>query len=272
MLSGLDAETLYSVAIQVRVTETGIIGVFGPAESFTTIPGVPSRPTALDANWVPSRQELSVSWGVPSFTNGTIRNYQLIYSGGATRDCSVLENSRDGITVTFDAKNKSFVTMETSAILETKSFIVCVRGYTDQPGEWATFLELEVSIEAITGTNEDSKGSCNGLIAVAVVAGVAVVSTVISAVVLFLVVRHHNNQVSDRHRSGDGGSSSSSSDQMGGEGGTITTRYDRSSPSRGSNDTGFDEQQHQQTRPPLQSQDSLASTNTLKPLLPNGRS
>ena len=262
MLSGLDAETMYSVAIQVRDIVTEIEGVFGPAKSFVTIPGTPSRPTALEANWVSTRRELSVSWGPPNVTNGTIRSYELVYSGEGTGECNRLGN--DAITITLDYKARGYITTETSAILDTKSFIVCVRGDTDTPGEWAVYRELDVDIAAVSGTTttEEGKANCSGLIAVAVVAGVAVVSTVIAAVVLFVVVRHHNNQVSDRQKSD--GQSSSSSDQVGG-----VTRYDRSSPSRGSNDTGFEEQQ---TRPPLQSQDSIASTNTLKPLLSNGRS
>ena len=264
MLSGLDAETMYSVAIQVRDVVTEIEGVFGPAKNFVTIPGAPSRPTALEANWVATKRELSVSWGVPNVTNGTIRSYELVYSGEGTGECNSLGNN--AITVTLDDKARSYITTETFAIVDTRAFIVCVRGNTDKPGEWAVYHKLKVDIAAVSGTmTEESEANCNGLIAVAVVAMVAVVSTVIAAVVLFVAVRHHNNQVSDRQKSD--GQSLSSSDQVGGEG--TVTRHDRSSPSRTSSDTGFEEQHT--TRPPLQSQDSIASTNTLKPLLSNGR-
>ena len=256
---------MYSVAIQVkdRVTETE--GVFGPAESFATIAGVPSPPTALEARWVTARRELSLTWGVPNVTNGTIRRYELVYSDGRTRDCDRLrDDANNAKTVTLASSARSYATMNTSAIVDNKSFFVCVRGHTDQAGEWATFFEPNVVINAVTGTTDEE--NCNGLIAVAVVAGVAVVSTVIAAVILFIVVRYHNNQVADRHKSD--GHSSTSSDQMGLGG--SGARFDRNSPSRGSTDTGFDEQQ-QQTRPPFQTQDSIASTNTLRPLLSNGK-
>ena len=249
------------MAIQVRDTATEVEGMFGPTRSFTTATGAPSIPTALEVKWVSARRELSVSWGVPNVTNGTIRSYELTYSGNAKAECGNPGN--DVVVRNLTADARSFVTKETAAIVSTDAFLVCVRGHTDRPGEWAVFFEFDISIEAVTGTDGGSNGNCNGLIAVAVVAGLAVVSTVIAAAVLFIVVRHHNNQVADRHSR-----SSSTEDQLGGGGAGQMTTHDRNSPSRGSNDTGFDEN----PRLPYNSQQSTDSMSSTKNLLPNGRS
>ena len=260
-LPGLDPETIYAMAIQVRDMVTNTDGLFGPAVVFTTVTGAPSPPTALEAKWVSSRRELSVTWGVPNVTNGTIRSYELTYSGNAKRACGNLGDKI--VTQNFTSQARSFVTKEAENIIDMKSFVVCVRAHTNQPGEWARYSELDVNIEGVTGQESDSGGNCNGLIAVAVVAGLAVISTVVAAAVLFVVVRrHHSNQVTDRQSR-----ASSSEDQLGVGGGGNMTQHERNSPSRGSNDTGFDEQQ----RPPfnsLQSTDSIGST---KHLLVNGR-
>lgn len=254
-LKELDAETMYTVAIQVQDTLTNTDGVFGPAKSFTTEIGTPSAPSALEAKWIAAQQELTVSWSRPVTTNGTIRQYELLYSGSITKECD--DPGDDVVTISdLEPTTRTFETNNTSYIIETKSFLVCVRAYTDRPGTWAQYLQLDVDISGLTNTNSGSESDCSGLIAVAVVAALAIVSTVVAVVILCLVVRqYNNNRIMDQktsHSSINGNGKS----------------RDRQSPAP-STDTGFEEQQHHQ-RPQLnsmQSIDSNYSTASTKPFL-----
>ena len=263
-ITNLDPETMYAVAIQVRDRVTGTDGMFGPAESFSTESGTPSQPVGLEVKWTVSRLLLSVSWGVPNTKNGTIRGYELLYTGlqivdGEANTCEA-PGEKAVIADSLGPTNRSFETQNTSNLVESKSIFVCVRAYTDKPGIWAPFVIKEIDVDPLTSTDEQSSESnCNGLIAVAVVAGVAVMSTILAAVVLFVVLRRSNNQVMD-HKSSQSGLSTDDH---------IGTNHRSPSPSRGSNDTGFDERPAYQTQ---ESNFSTGSTNTLRQLLPpNGK-
>lgn len=246
----LDAQTMYSVAIQVKDTVTGTVGVFGPVKSFTTSIGTPSAPVALEASWKATRSLLTVSWLMPKTTNGTITRYEILYSGSIKEDC----DKPEGEVVRNDsllASDRSFQTMNTSNI-QGKSIFVCVRAYTNRPGAWASFIITDINTGGL-GSNTEKSSDRSGLIAVAVVATVAILSTVAATVLLCVVVSRNNNQVTDN-----------TADQSSEEG-----RFPRKSPapSGQSNDTGYDD------RPQLHhliSTDSTASNMTLKPLIGNG--
>ena len=264
-LANLDPETMYAVAIQVIDTVTNTEGVFGPAESFSTKSGTPSAPVNLEVSWSPKQEKLSASWSVPNVRNGTIRGYEILYSGlteaGDGENCddpggSVVRNA------SLQSTQRSFETTSPANIIDTgsKSIFVCVRARTDQSGAWAPFIIKDVDIGAVSGTDTTTEeANCNGLIAVAVVAALAVLSTFVAAVVLCVVVRRHNNQVMD-HKSSQSGLSCE--DRIG------SNQRHSPSPSRDSNDTGFDERPTYQTQQSTMSSYSTGST-TLKPLIPN---
>lgn len=232
-IENLTPDVTYTVALQTIDMENMIDGLFGEVVNFMTNNGTPSAPRAVELiGWEPESELLSVSWAVPMTTNGTISQYEVVYGDlDSTKDCE----QPDGRNYTM-ASERNF---ETRSISQIKSLIVCVRAYTDlnNPGPWETVMYGDVSPPTIGLRPPSSESNCNGLIAVAIVAALAVVSTVVAAIVLFLVFRR-------RIQVSDGKSSHSSNDRP---------------PQNGTPD-------------PFQRLDSTGSTGTLKPLLPSNGS
>ena len=259
---GLAAETVYTVAIRVNDTVTGTVGMFGAVTSFTTLIGTPSAPRILEISWNSVRRLLTVTWGVPETLNGTLTRYEIAYSdlGSTVEDCDKLE----GVVVrneSLPVDETEFKTTNADNIIqsESKSIFVCVRAHTDKPGDWASYALKDIVVGAQGGNEEDAEQNCNGLIAVAVVAALAVLSTVAASVVLCVVIRRHNQIMRD-------GPNKSCEDMDSGNGGT--NNRNSPAPSGQSGDTGFHD--YPSIRPPLNSEvstDSTFSHSSIRPLV-----
>jgi hypothetical protein len=254
--TGLDAETLYSTAIQVTDTRTGTVGRFGCNKMFSTVPGKPSAPVVVEVSWKAEQELLVVSWGIPTVTNGTIRSYEILYAGSFREDC----DKPEGVVMrnnTIPANKRSYETTNTMNIIQSKSIFVCVRAFTDEPGEWAPFSVKDINIGGLGG--DEPTSNCSALIVVAVVASLAIILATVTATVA-LVLWKFVGKIPVKV--GDDRSNESNQSQQ-----SIEAGKQRSpSPSRQSTDTGYDDSQ-----PPslnkMRSIDSTLSTNTTQHLV-----
>lgn len=185
----LTPDVTYAIALRVVDMENMIEGLFGEVVSFTTNNGTPSAPRAVElVGWRPGNELLSVSWAVPMTTNGSISQYEVVYADSPKDDCEELDGEKS--TVFLSSTQRNLETRDVSNIINSKSFIVCVRAYTDRtkPGSWGVVAYRDGG--TTSGLQPaSSESNCNGLIAVAIVAALAVLSTVVAAVILFIVYR-----------------------------------------------------------------------------------
>ena len=185
----LCCETSHTVAIRVFDTDSNFTGYYGPAYAFQTLSGTPAAPRDVSLIYGGEGfQSLEVYWGVPGFSCGTIRMYEIQWSNSSrSNGC----NNPDGRVLSFnqtDTSMKTFKTFNTGNVNVTRTILVCVRAYTSfpQPGPW----EFDFKENIISG-NVDANTQqceCSGLVAVAVVAGFAVLSSILMTVILIVVI------------------------------------------------------------------------------------
>ena len=195
----LDPQTMYTVAIQVTDTETGVMGTFGGVTSFTTLIGTPSEPRNLDVKWDHLDKILTATWADPFYYNGTLTQYEVLYSGSTVENCDEQDAEVKNVIRGVDERN--FSTQDTQNFVDGGSIFVCVRAYTDKPGTWASSILKDITVGG-TDRRREEEPDCNGLIAVAVVAGLAVISTLVAGIVLCVVVRRSNQVMDDAGKSG----------------------------------------------------------------------
>ena len=187
VFEGLLPERDYTVAIRVRDTESNITGVFGPAQDFTMLHGISTEPRNVRAFDVSNTvvQILSVVYGIPENTNGTLTQYEILWANTSVANC----DSPTGVVqraFQTDLESNEFTTEDVGNINTSSVLLVCVRAYTQQPGKWGHYISLNFTLGAF-GT-DGGTDDCNGLIPVAVIAGVAVASSILMAILLAFVV------------------------------------------------------------------------------------
>ena len=199
---------------------------------------------------------MGVSWGVPEFTNGTIRGYEILYTGSVKEDCDSPEVDVVRNT-TIPANQRRYQTTNTENIAESKSLLVCVRAHTDKPGQWASSITSEVDLGGLGG--DEPASNCNGLIVVAAVASLAIISAAVVATIALVLCKYKNQAKVADDRSNESNQSNQSIEAGG--------KQRSPSPSRQSNDTGY--QDDIQTHPlnKMRSIDSALSNNTTHQLL-----
>ena len=191
LIGQLEPDSMYSVALQVIDTSHDIAGMFGSRKTFVTKSGIPSEPRFLQV-YLPNTTSLTVVWVAPETPNGTLKSYEVVYSGSVENsDCDKAAEEKGIVEVAVDKPK-----FETRDFEFEKFLIVCVRARTNQPGRWAFDTLTEVTIGANTGRLTGSGDECNGVIAIAVVAGLAVISCIIALIVLACVCR--SAQVMDK--------------------------------------------------------------------------
>ena len=165
---------------------TTLTGMFGPHYEFITLPGEPSAPRNIREVYSQSLQELKVTWGSPQEPNGTLRSYEINWSNSTIGKTCLNPDGLVYSSVISDVDALEFSTSNTGNINTSKTLLVCVRAYTTFPGEWGEFFTSEFEAGALT--NPAPISDCNGLIAVAVVAGCAVIAAVFMSVLLAVVI------------------------------------------------------------------------------------
>ena len=189
VFEGLAPERLYTAAIRVRDIESNVTGIFGPAGEFTTLSGVPSEPRFISASFeeIALTQTLRVVYGVPQNTNGTLTLYEILWAGSSSMDCDNPEGVMQMANQT-DLEINGFNTTDVGNINSSSALLVCVRAYTQETGIWGYYLDLNFTAGRVTPNTGGADDDCNGLIVVAVVAGIAVAASIVMAILLALVI------------------------------------------------------------------------------------
>lgn len=189
MFEGLSPERQYTAAIRVRDTESNITGVFGPAGEFTMLSGIPTEPRFVTASFENTNliQQLIVVYSVPQNTNGTLTLYEIRWASSSRADCDnipleIMRSANQTNLAMNEYRTTDVGNINTSTVL-----LVCVRAYTQEAGLWGHFIDLNFTTGEF-GQNPDGTDDCNGLIAVAVIAGVAIASSIVMTILLAFVV------------------------------------------------------------------------------------
>jgi len=190
--TSLCAETDYSVAVQVTELQTNSTGVYSRPFMFRTIAGMPSVPRNVKVGLEMTSDELrlDVFWAVPETPNGILMGYDIEWSSPIVG--STCDNYDPEDVVASDSVNNNvleYMTNNTANIDTQGSILVCVRARTALDGEWADFSKNSIPAVAglLTGAGTGAE-TCTNLVVVAVIASLAVLSSIILGVVLILVV------------------------------------------------------------------------------------
>ena len=198
-MTGLCPGTKYTVVVQAIEPMFNIRGGFSQAFPLTTLPGAPSAPRSIVTrytvtNTMDKNYFISVYWATPAIQNGVIVMYEVLWASFDAADkpnCNQLQDTRS-VNVTnvtaleYTASNPTNI--KSSAV---KNIMVCVRAFTTrEPGEWGsgTVNEEQFTLPSSSGLTDPMGGDCNNLIIVAVIAGLAVLSSVIVGIALAVVI------------------------------------------------------------------------------------
>ena len=195
LLSGLCSGKLYSFVVQATDITNNVTGALSRAYTFMTADGIPSLPRNVQLEITEKR--LIIQWVEPITANGNLTHYEILWSSTNINNCdkayeSCLINSKH-CNFTDVHNNKYNYTMDTTFI---ESIIVCVRAYTSAGhSEWGFYYNGTIKVGAIIAPIAEE--GCSGLIAVAVIASLAVVSSVTMGIILVLVIYTMRDTVCD---------------------------------------------------------------------------
>ena len=181
-------ETSYTAAVKVFDNDSNIEGYYGPAHTFQTLSGTPSKPRDVTLMYNDERKLLEVYWAIPQFPNGNITMYEVQWSNSSRGvACENANGNIQSANVT-DTRIKSYKTSNTRNVNQTQTILVCVRAYTSdaEPSLWEFDFKADINTGQLTGNTEESGQS--GLIAVAAVASFAIICTVVATLILSFVI------------------------------------------------------------------------------------
>ena len=180
-------ETSYTAAVKVFDNDSNIEGYYGPAHTFQTLSGTPSKPRDVTLMYNDEQKLLEVYWAIPQFPNGNITMYEVQWSN-SSRDvaCENANGNIQSANVT-DTRIKSYKTSNTRNVNQTTTILVCVRAYTSdaEPSPWGFDFKSDINTGRLTG-NTDEPG-CSTVIIVAVVASLGIVCALLMTLILAVV-------------------------------------------------------------------------------------
>ncbi len=192
--TNLCPESEYAVAIRVTELTTNTTGVYGIPYIFNTISGIPSAPRSLKPIInviVGGAMEMTINWGSPENPNGKITRYEIQWSPSpANTDCSD-PTIKSALRVFVDGSMTEYKTSNLSNLdlANSKTVLLCVRALTStQAGIWARFYTTEGAALGLQNGNGGDVDTCSNLIIVAVIASLAVLTSIILGVVFVLVI------------------------------------------------------------------------------------
>lgn len=200
IVSGLCPGTNYTVVVKATERVFSISGAYSRAFTLTTLPGAPSAPRNIVVQYQQqgnvisdtTTSTLSVWWATPRTPNGPIVAYEILWAGYMSKtDCDQPEGTPMRINATDPALLQETISNTGNIdVNEFKNIMVCVRAFTSrEAGEWGLGnYSINTITPPKTGGLEGSEGDCRGLIAVAVVAGFAILSSVFMGIVLAVVI------------------------------------------------------------------------------------
>ncbi len=197
-LTNLCPAAQYALAIRVTELSTNTTGVYGHAFQFNTTDGVPSIPRGLKplvtVGSTTNAIELMVLWAVPEALNGKLSQYEIRWSPSPpTIQCSDsnVDMQKTGFV---DATITEFKTSDVSNLdfENSKTVLVCVRASTSTTqGAWARFYTSDGTALGFTDANTSTAGTCTNLVVVAVIASLAILSTIVLGCILVLIIGYN---------------------------------------------------------------------------------
>lgn len=190
-LTDLCSGKLYSLVVQATAVISNVTGPLSRPYTFQTAEGMPSRPRIVQVQLAGPEKTLVVQWAEPVMTNGVVTHYEVLWYKTNINDCdnayTMCELNSDECdlanTTTGNQRNKTF--MVNTALFE--SIIVCVRAYTNAGrGEWDSYYNATIRIGGLSLNNGEE--DCNGLTIVAVIASIAVISSITMGSILAILM------------------------------------------------------------------------------------
>ena len=187
LLSDLCSGKRYSFVVQATAIANNVTGPLSRPYTFQTAEGTPSRPRDVQLDL--TEKMFTVRWAEPIMTNGLLTRYEVLWYRTNINDCdnvykSCNMNSKDcNLTDTSSDQHNATFSVDTTLF---ESILVCVRAYTNAGmGEWGSYYNGTIKTAALTVNDEQD---CNGLIVVAVIASVAVFSSITMGIILTVVM------------------------------------------------------------------------------------
>ena len=198
----LCADTEYTVAVKATKLQTNTSSLYSRPFSFRTTQGTPSPPRNVVlklTGQVGKIEDMAVTWGVPENPNGTIVSYEIHWSSsGPTFKCDKPDVMVSVFQVFVGAEITEYKTDNVSNLNkdpDLKALLVCVRARVEGgEGEWGYYQTADVSNTgglSQPGTGGGGIETCTSLIIAAVIACLAVLSSIVLGVVLVLVICHN---------------------------------------------------------------------------------
>lgn len=197
-LTGLCGRKHYSFVVRATDIVNNVMGQFSRPYTFQTADGIPSSPHDVRFEFKTNSDKsaevtLTILWEEPTTTNGNLIMYEILWSNTNINNCdeAYMLCNQDirgvhGCVNTSNLNDRVYNTVESAAFFE--SILVCVRAYTSSgKSEWESKYNGQVIIGALS-TPVSERDDCNGLIAVAVIASFAVVSSIVMGIILAVVI------------------------------------------------------------------------------------
>ena len=185
-LTDLCSGKLYSFVVQATAVVSNVTGPLSRPYTFLTAEGVPSRPR--DVQLQLAEKMLTIQWAEPVMTNGVLTHYEVLWYRTNINNCDTaykmcdMERKYCNFTNTTSNQQTTF-NVDTTFF---DSILVCVRAYTNAGmGEWGSYYNGTVKTGGLATSDEQG---CNGLIIVAVIASIAVISSITMGSILAIIM------------------------------------------------------------------------------------
>ena len=186
-LTDLCGGKLYSFVVQATAVISNVTGSLSWPYTFLTADGIPSRPR--DVQLQLTEKMLTIQWAKPMPTNGVLTHYEVLWYGTNIKDCDdaykICRMQRKHCNFTNVSSNQSNITF----VVDTASFesiLACVWAYTNAGmGEWGSYYNGTIKTGGLGSSDEED---CNGLIIVAVIASIAVISSITMGSILAIIM------------------------------------------------------------------------------------
>lgn len=183
-LKNLCSGKLYSFVVQATAVTSNVTGPISRPYTFLTLEGIPSRPR--DVQLQLAEKKLTVHWAEPVMTNGVLTYYEVLWYATNVNNCDDAYRicaSLNECNVTNSTQRNETFSVDTSFF---KSILICVRAYTNAGmGEWGSYYNGTIKTGALQSNDEED---CNGLIIVAVIASIAIISSITMGSILAIIM------------------------------------------------------------------------------------
>ena len=187
-LTNLCSGKLYSFVVQATAVTSNVTGPISRPYTFLTLEGIPSRPRDVQLQLAIAEKKLTVQWAEPVMTNGVLTYYEVLWYATNMNNCDdaykMCASSKEcNVTNSTSNQRNEMFSVDTASF---KSILVCVRAYTNAGmGEWGSYYNGTIKTGALQSSDEED---CNGLIIVAVIASIAVVSSITMGSILAIIM------------------------------------------------------------------------------------